>query len=79
MHTKKIRFCWRCREKTYWKFHLCKNDDCQWWYGRTDAAEDAKERFKRKIWRRAVEGMGKLHPAIEKSLKARGFNDMKAM
>ena len=75
----KIRQCWRCREWCYWKHHLCKNADCGWWYGREGVAEKAKERFKRKIWRRAVEGKGKLHPAIEKSLKDREFNECKAV
>ena len=79
MHTKKTRWCWRCRKVTYWNFHLCKNKDCQWWYGRADAAEHAKERFLRKIWRRAVEGKGRLHPAIEKNLKTLGWNHTQAM
>ena len=46
---------------------------------RAGAAEEAKERFKRKMWRRAVEGRGKLHPELEKAIKKKGFHNFEGM
>ena len=41
--------------------------------GAAGASDEAAERFKRKMWRRAVEGRGRLYPSIEKNLKKRCF------
>ena len=54
--------------QAYWKFGLCKNRNCARYFSREGAIEDAKRRFKRKLWRRAVKNKGRLHPEIEKLL-----------
>ena len=65
--------------KAYWRHHLCKNPDCGWSWRRAGASDEAAERFKRKMWRRAVEGKGKLHGSIEKVLSQRGFKTVQGM
>ena len=79
-YKKKItRRCWKCHRDMYWQFHQCKNMPCPYYYGLPGAIEHGKERFKRRMWLRAVECKGKLHPAIEKSLKDRKFDEDKAV
>ena len=53
---------------------MCQNLKCPWSYRRPGAAAEATKRFQRKIYWRAMAGKGRLHPAVEKALKDRGFN-----
>ena len=58
-----------CHKQGYWKFRLCKNRDCQWYFNRRAALQDAKRRFHRKLWRRVVKGKGRFHRDIENAMK----------
>ena len=53
---------------SYWKFHLCKNKKCHWYYKIPSAPEDAKKRWKKRLWMRAVERKGRMQPEIENEL-----------
>ena len=71
---KKIRRCKRCGQFGYWTCHLCGNQECCWSYKRDGAYQYAEWSFKRKVWRRAVLGKGKLGPKVEKALKDKKFD-----
>ena len=58
-----------CHQKGYWKFRLCKNRDCEWYFNRRAALQDSKRRFHRKLWRRVVKGKGRFHRDIEAAMK----------
>ena len=65
---KKNRECPKCHTNSYWKFHLCRNKGCHWYYKIPSAPEDAKKRWKRRLWMRAVEHKGRMQPEIENEL-----------
>ena len=58
---------------SYWRHHMCLNAECEWWYQREGAEQEAMDRCKRRMWRRAVQGRGKMHPGIEKVIKNRSL------
>ena len=43
-------------------------------YCRPAGQEDAATRFRRKIWRRAIHGRGKMSARVEKALKAKDYD-----
>ena len=53
---------------------MCQNTKCPFSYKRFGAKGEAAYRFQKKIYWRAMAGKGRLHPAVEKALKDRGFN-----
>ena len=72
----KNRVCHQCRQQSYWKFRLCKNQDCKWHFNRRGGLDEAKRRFQRKLWRRVIFGKGKFHEDIEKALSKTKYKQL---
>ena len=46
---KKNRECPKCHTNSYWKFHLCRNKGCHWYYKIPSAPEDAKKKVEEEV------------------------------